>query len=163
MDVVPLKIISDQKIVTIEAICTQVICADLLNQNIQHVSTLYRYLTGLKLADNPKNLNKQIEILIESDCYYTFVLGEVLKGKVNEPVAINFLYRWILSRRFHNPTSVNLNTVHVLRIHTETMSENIFNGKLDSSTKYVLPCHHDSTRFFCISKHVSKGLTLKTV
>ena len=40
VDVVPLKINSDQKIVTIEAIFTPVICADLLNQNIQHVSLL---------------------------------------------------------------------------------------------------------------------------
>ena len=75
MDVVPLNIISDQKIVTVEAICTQVICTYLFNQNIQHVSAPYRYFTGLKLADNPKNLNKQIEILIRSDCYYSFVLG----------------------------------------------------------------------------------------
>ena len=161
VDVVPLNIISDQKIVTVEAICTQVICTYLFNQNIQHVSAPYRYFTGLKLADNPKNLNKQIEILIGSDCYYSFVLGEVLKAKVNELVAINFLFRWILSRRFHNPTSVNLNTVHVLRIHTETMSENIFNGKLDSSTKHVLPCHHDSTRFFLYKQTCFKGFNVK--
>ena len=51
VDVVPLQIISDQKIVMIEAICIPVICADLLNQNIQHVSTCYPHLTGLKLAD----------------------------------------------------------------------------------------------------------------
>ena len=39
--------ISDQNILTIEAICTPVICADLLNPNIQHVSTRYPHLTGL--------------------------------------------------------------------------------------------------------------------
>ena len=33
VDVVPLKIISNQKVVTLEAICIGVICADLLNQN----------------------------------------------------------------------------------------------------------------------------------
>ena len=42
--------------------CTPVICADLLYQNIQHVSTRYPHLIGLKLADNLKNLNKRIEI-----------------------------------------------------------------------------------------------------
>ena len=53
VDVIPLKLISDQKIVTIEAICTSVICADLLNQNIQHISTRYPHLTGLKtLSEN---------------------------------------------------------------------------------------------------------------
>ena len=79
VDVVPLKIISDQKIVTIEAICTLVICADLLNQNIQHASPHYPHLTGLKLADTLKNLNKRIEILIGSDCYYSSVFGKSFK------------------------------------------------------------------------------------
>ena len=51
---VPLKIISDQTIVTIKAICTPVICTDLFNQNIQHVSTCYPHLAGLKLADTSK-------------------------------------------------------------------------------------------------------------
>ena len=45
-DVVPLKIISDQKILMIEAICAPVICADLLNQNVQHVCTRYPHLAG---------------------------------------------------------------------------------------------------------------------
>ena len=64
---------------TIEAICTPVIYADLLNQNIQHVSPHYPHLTGLKLADTLKNQNKRIEILIESDCYYGSVFGESFK------------------------------------------------------------------------------------
>ena len=145
-DVVPLKIISDQKIIMIEAICTPVICADLLNQNVQHVCTRYPHLAGLKLADPPKNLNKRIEILIGSDYYYSLVFGEVLKGKVNEPVAISSLSGWIFSGRFNNPTSVNINSVHVLLIHTETMTENIFNDKLDSCTKHVFPCHQESEK-----------------
>ena len=67
-----------------------VICADLLNQNIQHVSARYPHLAGLKLAGTSKDLNKRIEILIGTDYYYySFVFGEVSKGKVNEPVTIN--------------------------------------------------------------------------
>ena len=83
-------------------------------------------MTGLKLADTSKDLNKRIEILTGSDYYYSFVLREVLKGKINEPVAINSLLGWILSGGFDNPTFVNLNSVHVLRIHIKTMSENVF-------------------------------------
>ena len=74
------------------------------------------------------------------------MFGKVLRGKVNEPVAINFLLGWILSGRFDNPTSVNSNSAHVLRIHTETMSENIFNDKLDSCLKHVFPCHQESEK-----------------
>ena len=75
------------------------------------------------------------------------MFGEVLRGKVNEPVAINFLLGWILSGRFDNPTSVNLNSAHVLQIHTEAMSENIFNDKLDSCLKHVFPCYQGSEKF----------------
>ena len=146
VDIVPLKVVSGQKIVTIEAICTPVICADLLNQNIQHISTRYPHLTGLKLAKTSKNLNKQIQILIGSDYCYSFIFGEVLKEEVNEPVAISSLFGWILSGCFDNPTSVNLNSVHVLRIHTKTMSENIFNDKLDSCSKHVFSRHQESKK-----------------
>ena len=91
-DAVPLKIISDQKIVTTEAVCTPVICASLLNQNIQHVSTRYPHLTGWKLADTSKNLNKWIEIWIGSDYYHSFVFGEVLKRKLmNQLLSIPYL------------------------------------------------------------------------
>ena len=74
---------------TIETTCMPVICADLLNQNIQHVSARYPHLAGLKLAGTSKDLNKRIEILIGTDYYYSFVFGDVSKGKVNEPVTIN--------------------------------------------------------------------------
>ena len=77
---------------------------------------------------------------------FSFVFGEVLKGKVKEAVAINSLFGWISSRRFDQPTSVNLNSVHVFRIHTETMLENIFNDKLDSCTKEVFPCHQETKK-----------------
>ena len=84
--------------------------------------------------------------MIGSDYCYSFIFGEVLKEEVNEPVAINSLFGWILSGRFDNPTSVNLNSVHVLRIHTKTMSENIFDDKLDSCSKHVFPRHQESEK-----------------
>ena len=66
------------------------------------------FLLVTTFVDASKNLSKQIEILIGSDYYYySFVFGEVLKDKFNEPVAINSLFGWILSERFDNPTSVN--------------------------------------------------------
>ena len=82
--------------------------------------------------------------MIGSDYDNSFVLGEVLKGNVNELVAINSLFGWILFGCFDNPTSININSVHVLRISMETMSENIFNGKLDSWTKHIFSCHQQS-------------------
>ena len=130
----------------IETIYILVICVDLLNKNIQHASSHYPHLAGLKLGDTSRNLNKQIEILIGSDYYYSFIFGEVLKDDVNGPVAINSLFGRILFGRFDSPTSDNLNSVHILRIHTETMSENIFNDKLDSCAENLFPCYQESDK-----------------
>ena len=130
VDIVALKIINAQKIVTIEAICTPIICADLINQNMPCVTSNYPHLKGLTLADSSTNLDKRIDILIGSDYYYSIVSGEILKGKIEEPVAINSLLGWILCRPFeNNPGSVNVNfnSVHNMRVHTETMSEFFFN------------------------------------
>ena len=62
----------------IEAICTPIICADLINQNVPYVTSNYPHLKGLKLATN---LDKRIDILIGSDYYYSIVSGEILKRK----------------------------------------------------------------------------------
>ena len=36
--------------------------------------------------------------------------------------------------------------MHILRIHAEAMSENIFNDKLDKCTKHVLLCHQEKKK-----------------
>ena len=56
------------------------------------------------------------------------------------------MFGLILSGRFDNSTSVDLNSAHVLRIHTETMSENIFTDELDSCIKHVFPSHQESKK-----------------
>ena len=66
---------------------------------------------------------------------------QMKKWKTNILSTLYSLFGWILAGHFDNPTSVNLhNSVHVLRIYTETISENIFNDKLDSCTKNVFSC-----------------------
>ena len=126
VDFVALKIINAQKIVTIEAICTPIICADLTDQNIPYVTSHYPHLKGLKLADSSTYLDKRIDIFIGSDYYYSLVSAEILKGKIEKPVAINSLIGWILYGPFqNNPSSVNVNfnSVDNMRVHTETISE----------------------------------------
>ena len=82
--------------------------------------------------------------MIGSDYYYSFNFGKVLKGNFNKSVAINSLLVWILSRLFDNSHFRQLKYVHVLWIHTEKMSENVFNDELDSCTKNLFPCYHEN-------------------
>lgn len=53
-------------------------------------------LRGLKIAGRSAACNKRIDILIGADCYYTLVLGEVLKG-CSGSVAISSKLGWLLS------------------------------------------------------------------
>ena len=140
MDIVALKIINAQEIVMIEAICTPIICADLINQNIPYATSNYPNLKGLQFVDSSTNLDKRIDILIGSDYYYSIGSGEILKGKIEGPVAINSLFGWILCGPFeNNPSSVNVNfnSVHNMRVHTETMSENFINENIHNIKKNV--------------------------
>ena len=69
---------------------------------------------------------------------------QMKKWKTNISSTLYSLFGRILAGRFDNPTSVNLhNSVYVLRIYTETISENIFNDKLDSCTKNVFSCYQE--------------------
>ena len=112
-------------------------------QNITYVTSNYPHLKGLKLADSSTNLDKRIDILIGSDYYYYYysiVSGEIVKGKIEEPVAINSLLGWILCGSFeNNPSSVNVNfnSEHNMRVHTETMSENFINENIHNIKENV--------------------------
>ena len=52
VDIVPLNVITSNKTITIEAICTPDICDPLTNQYVKAVSTNYNHLKNLNLADS---------------------------------------------------------------------------------------------------------------
>ena len=58
VDIVPLDIVTSNKVITIETICTPVICEPLSNQNVRKVSNNYNHLKNLKPADSS---NKEIK------------------------------------------------------------------------------------------------------
>ena len=61
---VTLNIVTSNKVITIEAICTPVFCEPVLNQNVRKVSSNYNHLKDLKLADFSDTEIKNIEILM---------------------------------------------------------------------------------------------------
>ena len=71
IDVVPLTIICpDRKLITVECLCTSMICADVTNQNTRFVSTNYVHLKNLNLADCSRDGNKKIDVLIRLESVY---------------------------------------------------------------------------------------------
>ena len=94
-DIVLMKLFTDSKIFFVEAICSPIICTDLASQNQNFASKEYEHLKNLNLADKSGEGNKLVEILIGLDYYYQFITGEIIKGKVNESVALESCFGWI--------------------------------------------------------------------
>ena len=59
IDVVPEKFILKNRVIQIECLCTSYICAVILNQNVQQVSSAYLHLKNLTLADSSSASKKK--------------------------------------------------------------------------------------------------------
>ena len=81
IDVVPIRFVLQGKFIEIECLRISLICAKLLNQNIQLISSSYPHLKNLLSVDTWKDKNKKIDILIGADYYYRFIYGNVIRGK----------------------------------------------------------------------------------
>ena len=92
VDIVALNVITSNKTITIEAICTPHIWDPLANQTVTAVSTNYNHVKNLKLADLSNTDNKSINILIGLDYYYLFVTGDIIRGEPKEPLALNSIF-----------------------------------------------------------------------
>ena len=119
VDIVSLNVITSNKMISIEAICTPDIYDPLINRNVKAVSTNYNHLKNLKLADSSNTDTKSINILIGLDYYYLLVTGDIIRGEPNEPIiALNSIFGWILSGAFIETTQANFNVTHLFRIST---------------------------------------------
>ena len=116
VDIVPLNVITSNKTITIEAICTPDIYDPLTNQNVK---ANYNHLKNLKLADSSNTDTKSINVLIDLDYYYyLFVTGDIIRGEPNEPIALNSIFGCMLCRTFVETTEANFNVTHLFRVDT---------------------------------------------
>ena len=44
-----------------------------------------------------QKVKKKIDILIGAEHYYRFIFGNVIRGKVNESIAIESVFGWVLT------------------------------------------------------------------
>ena len=101
----PLILVRNKKLVTVEAICYPIICSELNDQDIFCVIKNYIHLQGLLLAENTHHENKKIGLLIGMDCYYSCVRGAQIKAQPKEPIAISSIFGWIICGRYENSRS----------------------------------------------------------
>ena len=62
----------------------------------------------------------KINILIAAEHYYCFIDGNVIRGKINELIAVEPLLRWVLTGYYDKiSTTNNFNATHMLRVTSE--------------------------------------------
>ena len=113
---------------SIEALCTLFICLPLKNQPITFAKNNFEFLKDLELADTGSS--DDIELLIGSDFYWAFVMGNVRLGKVGEPVGVKSKFGWLLNGPVPKQESVstnlsfgNENSSHVLFCNAENSAD----------------------------------------
>ena len=100
--------------------CTSLICNDIVNQDIMSISSSYPHLKNLLLADSSNSKNRTIEILIVAKHYYRFIYRNVIRGKINEPIAVESLFGWVLTGYYDAiSTTNNFNATHIFRVNSE--------------------------------------------
>ena len=90
------KFVLKDKFTQIECLCTSLIYNDIVNQDIMSVPSSYPHLKTLSLADSSNSKNRTINILIGAEHYYRFIYGNVIRGRVNEPITVESLFGWVL-------------------------------------------------------------------
>ena len=74
----------------------------------------HEHIKNLKLADTSLEDQKGLNILIGLDYYYQLMLGNIIRGKNNEPVAVESIFGWVLCGSFHKSDLSPSNNLHIL-------------------------------------------------
>ena len=139
VDVVRLCVATEQEQdVELSAFVVPTICDPLQSQAVVQASLTYAHLKGLKLVDyHTGEDNVDIDILVESNQYWSLVSGRVVRGK-HGPNAIETKLGWVLSGPIPEGTQVNrqqsnLVTTHVLKSAVKPVD--VTNETLDGTLK----------------------------
>ena len=111
--------------VTTEAISGLKIHSPIRNQKYHFAKNNYDHLRNINLLKHSEEDSTSIDLLTQNDFYYSFINGNIVKGKKDETIAIEtYLAGFILSGIFidensKKETSINFNSIHALRIAAE--------------------------------------------
>ena len=118
VDVVKFKLETVTDKIFMEALCIPTISARLSNQNSQYVlSQNYPHLQGLSIANSSSKTSFDVDLLVGLDFYYSFITGNVKRGQIGEPIAIESKLGWILTGPLKsNLVQTYLSDTHILHI-----------------------------------------------
>ena len=65
--------------------------------NLDLIQEQYIHLKGLTLAENPRDReNREVDILLGLDYYYSFFSGKAVKGRTYGPVALDSCFGYVI-------------------------------------------------------------------
>ena len=89
VDVVKFKVETVTDKIFMGALCIPTISAWLSNQNSQYVfSQNYPHLQGLSIANSSSKTSFDVDLLIGLNFCYSFITGNVKRGQIGEPIAV---------------------------------------------------------------------------
>ena len=98
------------------------ICEPLTPHSLASCREFYPHLRGLELADEFEDIYKlQLDLLIDSDYYWDFITGTILRGS-DGPVAIDTRLGWVFSGQVSCPEEICSLVTHTLHV-SSTESE----------------------------------------
>ena len=97
--------------ILIEAVVVPVVCAPLPNQNTKTVKMSHPHLQNLFLADFSDDENKEVDILLGLDYYWSIVSGFTIHSGPGSPVASYTSLGWVLSGVSKLPPSQGVNSL----------------------------------------------------
>ena len=101
IEIVKFKVKGINKNIFVEALVIPTICSTLANQGSNSsLLSEYWHLRNLRLAQKSMESSLNIDVLIGLDNYYNFIYGTVIRGKFNDPIALESTlghnYKWSL-------------------------------------------------------------------
>ena len=101
IEIVKFKVKGINKNIFVEALVIPTICSTLTNQGSNSsLLSEYWHLRNLRLAQNSMESSLNIDVLIGLDNYYNFIYSTVIRGKYNDPIALESTlghdYKWSL-------------------------------------------------------------------
>ena len=135
IDVVKLIVIGARKNVYVEALVIPTICSNLYTQcSNKTISNIYSHLKNLKRAQKSNETCVKVDILIGLDYYYyNLMTGNIIKGKPNEPIALESTLGWIISGPYSSINSTNVYNInsHFLFAAPSNSRYNVFENETD--------------------------------
>ena len=92
------------------------------NQRPKQAKLTFKHLENLYLSDYADSDDKDIDVLIGADFYFSFISGRCIRGTVpNSPVALESCIGWILTGPSDGGSIMSSQCVERLNVHSMMM------------------------------------------